>query len=257
MASSLFAGHAVPTALVTRPRQEADGLAAELATRGIAALIEPLLQIHPRVPEAFDLDGVQAVLCTSGNGVDGLVQATGDRGVRILAVGDATAARARAAGFTAVESAGGNVDDLVRLAAARLDPRYGLLIHVAGDLVAGDLAAGLGRIGFAVERRVLYEARPISALSPATLDSLRRGGIRFALFFSPRSSAIFARLAAAARVAECCATITALSISPAADAALVGLPWLDRRVADRPGQAALLDMLDRVVGERRQAGTGI
>ena len=257
MASSALSDHPSPAALVTRPRKEAKELAAALSARGIAALIEPLLQIRFSAPESFGLDGVQAVLCTSGNGIEGLVQATGERGVPVLAVGDATAARARAAGFTAVESAAGNLGDLARLAAARLDPRQGRLIHVAGDVVAGDLAAALSEMGFVVERRVLYQARPVSALSPAAVVALRGGGIGLALFFSPRSSAIFARLAGIARVAECCARITALSISPAADAALAGLSWLDRRVADRPSQAALLDMLDRVLDERRQAGTGI
>ena len=257
MTSSVSPDPAAPVVLLTRPREEAEGLAAALAARGIAALIEPLLQIHFRVPESFELEGIQAVLCTSGNGVSALARATGDREVPILAVGDATALRARGAGFIAVESAVGHVADLVRLAAARLDPQHGRLLHVAGDVVAGDLVTAMRKAGFAVERRLLYEARPVSALSPTAVGALRGGEIDLALFFSPRTSAIFARLTAIARVAQCCATITALSISPAADAALAGLSWLDRRVADRPNQRALLDMLDRVLGERRQAGTGI
>jgi hypothetical protein len=56
---------------------------------------------------------------------------------------------------------------------------------------------------------------------------------------------------------ECCRTITALSISAAADAAVSGLPWLDRYIADRPNQTALLAALDSVLRERRDAGTGI
>jgi len=44
--------------------------------------------------------------------------------------------------------------------------------------------------------------------------------------------------------------VTALSISRAADAALADLPWLGRRIAERPSQAALLAALDRVLCER-------
>jgi uroporphyrinogen-III synthase len=116
--------------------------------------------------------------------------------------------------------------------------------------------AALRAAGFLIERCILYEARPASELSPAAAGALRDGKIGFALFFSPRTAAIFARLASTARIAECCATITALSISPAADAALAGLSWLGRRVADRPSQPALIETLDRVLGERRHAGTG-
>jgi uroporphyrinogen-III synthase len=83
-----------------------------------------------------------------------------------------------------------------------------------------------------------------------SVDALRSGAIGFALFFSPRTAAVFARLASRACVAECCGTITALSISTAADAALSDLPWPERHVAERPNQPALLEMLDRVLGKR-------
>jgi uroporphyrinogen-III synthase len=239
-------------ALVTRPREEAESLTAALAFRAVEALVEPLMEIHWKMPEAFDPDGVQAILCTSANGVRALAQVSGERRVPLLAVGDATAARARAEGFVSVESAGGDVGDLSSLAAARLRPRDGVLLHVAGTVVAGDLAGLLRAQGFTVERRVLYEARAAAALSAAAVDSLRAGAIAFALFFSPRTAAIFARLAGVAGVDECCARVTAVSISGAADAALAGLPWHDRRIAERPNQPALLDALDQMLGRWRK-----
>jgi uroporphyrinogen-III synthase len=239
-------------ALVTRPREDAESLVAALATRGVEALVEPLMEIHYQVPEALDADEVQAILCTSANGVRALTRASGERRILVLTVGEATAARARAQGFEHVESAGGDVDDLARLAAARLRPQDGPLLHVAGNVLAGDLVGLLRAQGFAVERRVLYEARAAATLSPAAIDSLRADTIGFALFFSPRTAAIFARLAAVAGVDECCAKMTAVSISGAADAALAGLPWHDRRIAERPNQSALLDALDQMLGRGRE-----
>jgi uroporphyrinogen-III synthase len=237
--------------LVTRPREDAESLIAALAIRAIEALVEPLMEVHYQLPEAFDLDGVQAILCTSANGVRALARASGERGVPLLTVGDATAARARAEDFGSVESAGGDVGDLARLAGGRLRPQNGPLLHVAGNVVAGDLAGLLRAQGFTVERRILYEARAAAALSPAAVDCLRAGTIALALFFSPRTAAIFARLAGVAGVGECCARVTAVSISGAADAALASLPWHDRRIAERPNQPALLDALDQVLGRRR------
>src|SRR6476646_3027086 len=87
-------------ALVTRPRAEAMALAEALAMRGIATVIEPLLDIHYRDEPAPDLAGVQAVLCTSANGVRAWARLSGERDIALFAVGEATAARARAAGFS-------------------------------------------------------------------------------------------------------------------------------------------------------------
>jgi len=238
-------------ALITRPREESEALAAALAARSIEALVEPLMEVHFLAPATLDLWGVQAILCTSGNGVRAVARASRERGVPLFAVGDATAARARAEGFAAVESAGGDVTDLIRLVAARLRPEEGALLHVAGNVVAGDLAATLSERGFTVERNILYEARPVASLSTIAVSALRSEAIAFALFFSPRTAAVFARLAGDAGVADRCGRITALSISAAADAALAELPWLDRRVAERPNQAALLEAFDRVLIERR------
>src|ERR1700674_2697706 len=182
-------------ALVTRPREESETLAAALAVRGIETRIDPLMEIRFFTSAALDLAGVQAVLCTSANGVRALARLSDERAVPLFAVGEASAARAREEGIAHVESAGGNVDDLARLAGEQLRPDKGRLLHVAGSDVAGDLAGELRRAGFAVERAVLYEARPATGLSAATARALVAGLVDFALFFSPRSAAIFARLA--------------------------------------------------------------
>ena len=67
-------------ALVTRPRAEAASLAEALAARGIAALLEPLLDIRYRdLGDPLDLAGVQAVLCTSANGVRAFARLSEER----------------------------------------------------------------------------------------------------------------------------------------------------------------------------------
>jgi uroporphyrinogen-III synthase len=236
-------------ALITRPRAEAEALAALLARQGVDAVVEPLIEIVERRAALPDLAGVQAILCTSANGVRAVAQASGERGVPLFAVGDATARAARAVGFRAVESAAGDVGDLARLVCRRLRPGDGRLLHVAGSEVAGDLAAALGAHGFAVERVVLYEARAANALSAATAQLIDGRQIDLALFFSPRTAALFARLADAAGVGAGLAATTALSISAAADAALGDLPFRDRAVAAAPTQAALVALVEQFAGQ--------
>jgi uroporphyrinogen-III synthase len=241
-------------ALVTRPSTEAAVLAEALAARGIAALLEPLLDIHYRDPASPpDLAGVQAILCTSANGVRALARLSRERAVPIFAVGDATAARAEMEGFADVHSAGGAIGELVELASGFLRPDAGRLVHVAGSVVAGDLAGELRARGFSVDRLVLYEARPVSALSAPAVRALAAGLIDFALFFSPRTAAIFARLADRAGITDSMRHVTAISISAAADTALDNLRFRTRLVAGRPDQPALLAVLDRLVEERRRA----
>ena len=240
-------------ALVTRPRAEAAGLADALASRGIEAIVEPMLDIHYRDAPAPDLAGVQAILCTSANGARALARLSAERERPVFAVGDSTAGRARAEGFVRVESAGGNVADLARLVRERLRPGDGPLLHVAGTEIAGDLAGELRTHGFEVERAVLYEARPAAGLSAATVRALASGIVNFALFFSPRTAAIFVGLAQRAGLAEALRGVTAFSISAAAEAALAGTSFRERCIAETPDQRGLLAALDRVLLERRRA----
>jgi len=243
-------------ALVTRPRAEVAALARALAARGIDAVVEPLIDIHIRSGPGPDLTGVQAVLCTSANGVRALARLSAERGIALFAVGEATAARAREEGFARVASAasaGGNVAGLARLARERLRPDAGPLLHIAGSEVAGDLAGELRRDGFVVDRAVLYEARPAAGLSAATVRAVAGGIIDFALFFSPRTAAIFARLADHAGLAAALRQVSAVSISAAADHALEGIAFRGRCIAATPDQQGLLAALDHLLAERRRA----
>ena len=240
-------------ALMTRPRAEAEALAALRARRGIEAVVEPRSAGAARAAPPPDLAGVQAVLCTSANGARALARASGERGVAVFAVGEATAARARAEGFRHVESAGGDVEDLAYLVRCRLTPQGGRLLHVAGSEVAGDLAESLAADGFAIERMVLYEARAARSLSPATAALVAGGQFDFALFFSPRTAAVFTRLVEEAAATAGLRPTVAVSISAAADAMLADLPFRARLIAETPTQAALLARVEQVARQPARA----
>lgn len=241
--------------LITRAEREAKRLADALAARGIASLIEPLMTIRFR-PESAEvlvpfLADVQAVLFTSANGAQAFAAATPRRDFKIFAVGDATAAAARAAGFVEVASARGNVEDLAALVIASLRPGNGALVHAAGSVTAGDLAGILGAAGFALRRAVLYDAIPAARLSEPTRAALARSDIAAALFFSPRNAAAFVELAAG--LESHCAAIVAVALSPAVAAALAPLPWRRIAVASSPNEPALLRALERSLETERSA----
>src|SRR5690242_18496783 len=109
-------------AIVTRPRDDAATVVRALGERGIDAVLAPMLSIVPAKDAARQLadrlTGAQAILFTSANGVRAFAAVSSRRELPVLAVGEASAAAARIAGFRAVASAQGNVDDLAELVAA-------------------------------------------------------------------------------------------------------------------------------------------
>ncbi|HEY1505881.1 MAG TPA: uroporphyrinogen-III synthase [Stellaceae bacterium] len=239
--------------LVTRAEGDAEKLAARLAERGHHSVIENLMTIRFR-PEAARgigpfLDGVQALLFTSANGVRAFAEATPLRDFRVFAVGDATAAASRVAGFAEVASAGGAVDDLAKLVIGRLKPRAGALFHAAASVTAGDLQGLLEAAGFSVRRAALYDAVAAEWLSDATRDALARRDIDAALFFSPRNAATFVRLATG--LEEGCKHMVAVALSSAVAEKLAPLPWRRIAVAAAPNEPALLATLDSCTAASR------
>jgi uroporphyrinogen-III synthase len=229
--------------LVTRPEADAAPIAAELAAHGHTVVIEPLLTIVPKPDAVVDLSDVQALALTSANGARVLAQRTARRDVPVFAVGDATAAAARSAGFAKVESAGGDVVGLAGLIGSRLDPVAGAVFHPAARHVAGDLKGRLEAMGFAVRRVMLYESEPSQALSQATAAALRDGRIDAALFFSPRTGRTFVRLLSESRLTDVCGRMIAVCLSDAVAEDIKRLPWRALLIAAHPTQAALLDSL--------------
>ncbi len=244
--------------LITRPRPAAMVLAARLAALGHEAVIEPLLAIvadpDARTRLAPALEGAQALLFTSTNGVTSFAAASERRDLPAFAVGDGTAAAARQAGFPQVESAQGDVEALVALVAAKLEPDGGALVHASGHAVAGDLAGRLARLGFTVRSVPLYEAITADSLSAPALAALRSGQVGAALFFSPRTAATFVRLARAAGIERHCARTAGVALSPAVAAELEGLGWRQVVVAELPTEAAVLTAVDRLEAEMRRSG---
>jgi uroporphyrinogen-III synthase len=230
--------------LVTRPSPDGDELADLLRAQGHEAVLEPLLTIEPVTTPDLDLAGVQALLATSANGVRALAAAEARRDVPLFAVGDATARTAVAEEFRTVVSADGDVDDLARLIAGRLDPAAGALLHAAGTALAGDLGGYLEAAGFTYRRAVLYRARPCEALSSEATRAITDGRLDGVVFFSPRTASSFVTLATAAGVTEACGRLMAFCLSRAVATAVGSIDWSAVEVAERPDQTSLLGRIE-------------
>ncbi len=88
----------------------------------------------------------------------------------------------------------GDGEALAELVRRRLDPKAGPLLHVSGVDIAQDFAASLAPDGFEVRRVALYDAREETALPDSARAAIEARALDAAMFFSPRASALFARL---------------------------------------------------------------
>jgi len=227
--------------LVTRPLEDGREIARLLAERGHQPLLSPLLEPRFRgdlLPEEV-LDGAQAVLATSANGIRALVRSTARRDLSIFAVGPQTADEARAAGFSDVRSADGDAKALAE-ATRHWAPPHAPLLHVCSEDAPGTLSHLLSQSGFTVRRCALYTIEPAKQLTSEASAALQNRALDAVMFFSPRTARIFGQLTEGLPTDG----LTALCISQASADALAPLAFAQIRIAARPRQDAMLALIE-------------
>ncbi len=227
--------------LVTRPEDAADQTARRLIALGWRPVVAPMLLVVPLPADLPDPGAVQALLVTSANALPFLPSGLHD--TLLLAVGDATAAAARAAGFSRIASAGADAAALATLAAQACSPTGAPLLLAGAARQGAALAARLAREGFAVRHHAVYDAVPVTDLPQTARMELNAGRLAASMFFSPATARAFVAAFMRACRPDIVFNVEALAISDEAAAALAPLPWRRIRVARRPNQDELLALL--------------
>ena len=217
--------------LVLRPEPGASATVAAARALGLKAIAAPLFAVHAvdwKLPDHTP----DAVLMTSANAAR-LAGPALDRLITLplYAVGEATAAAARAADFTRILVGEDGIDAIIARAAA---DGIGHLLHLAGREHRVPAAHQP-----ALERRIVYAADPVATLPAAAADLLPDA---VALLHSPRAAALFATLVDRS-------TVQIAAISPAARAA-AGDGWREVAVAARPTDASLLAAAAKLCNHR-------
>jgi len=228
--------------VITRPRDEAIGLAAELNARGFDTLIEPMLEIVP-VPAAIPaLDAYHALAFTSANGVRAFTARSDIRSIPAYAVGTRTAESLRTAGFRDIRGASGDAGAMAGLIEETLEPSQPVL-HISGVAVSRDLETLLAPAGFSVDRLTLYDAVPAAALSKNLVDALYACTIGKVLFFSVRTAATFGTLLREHGLADIITSSSALCLSNQVADEAKRLPWRQVLAAAQPTSQSLIALL--------------
>jgi uroporphyrinogen-III synthase len=203
--------------LILRPEPGASETAERARAIGLEPVVAPLFAIEKVAGPAVEADRYDAVLLTSANGARHAPP--GLEALPCFAVGESTAAAARAAGFAEVRTGPCNG---VAAAAMMAAVGVGRALHPCGrDHLAVEAA------GVAIERRIVYSAEPL----------VHQGfeGPAVAMIHSARAGARFAQLAGDK------AAFAIAAISPAA-AAATGEGWAAKAVAAAPRDQALLEL---------------
>lgn len=230
--------------LVTRPQPEADATARRLSAMGFRPVVLPLTRIEPVAPDVLPDADADAVAVTSVNALRHAPPAllASLRGKPLFAVGDTTAAAARAAGFTDVHAAAGTARDLATLIGNRLrqDAR---ILHIAGVERTAGFAEALEERGFGVRVTEVYRADAIAYADDFLEQLAEAGTFSGALLFSRRAALLLVALAAHAPTHEALAGATFYCISQGVAAALAPLSPGKISVAEEPDEDGILRLL--------------
>ncbi|MBW8813576.1 MAG: uroporphyrinogen-III synthase [Caulobacterales bacterium] len=223
---------------ITRAQPAADATAERVRALGHDAVVAPLLAVRALSDVAVDLRGVAALAFTSANGVRAFADVSGERALKVFAVGAATAQAARASGFKSVLSADGDVEALADGIAARRGELRGAVLHPGAAEPAGDLSGALEKHGVEARRLILYETAPVT-LAEAEAEALGRSDA--VLLHSPRAAQVLAKLLKAHPAPH----LRALGLSKAVVKPLARTPLAGKAFPPFPLEAALLNLIDR------------
>jgi uroporphyrinogen-III synthase len=233
--------------LVTRPEPDAERTAAALRRLGHQVDCAALLRIESIADAEFGSGLWSALVVTSTNALRAIEthpRFAELKGLRVFAVGRRTAAAAQAAGFRDVVAAGGDVQDLVRCLRARPPAeRAGPLLYLAGLDRSGDLGADLSADGEIVRTAVVYRAVKVDKFPPAIAAALAGGQFEGVLHFSRRSAQAYLECARSVRLLDHALAPVHFCLSDQIAAPLAAAGAKRVRIAARPEEAALIEMI--------------
>jgi uroporphyrinogen-III synthase len=229
--------------VIIRPQPAAERTAAALAARGHGVWVVPLMQVEPVEADlSGDWGGVIVTSANAPAAIAGNPEREALLALPLLAVGQRSAEAARAAGFTEVTSAGGDVRDLLRALTTRRLDKVAPLLYLAGEDRTTDLAAELAAHGIAAEMRVVYRAAPLP-FPPELTAALEAGDVEAVLHFSRRSAENYVAGARAAGIAKEALAVRHYCLSAQVAEPLEAAGAKRVTIAPRPQEAALIELL--------------
>ncbi|MBP6951526.1 MAG: uroporphyrinogen-III synthase [Alphaproteobacteria bacterium] len=197
--------------LLIRSQEEAYTLAKDIQSKGIESVHHPLFtaRFFPIPP----LKAPQALIITSKNALRALKGIDDLKNIPLYGVGNQTALFAQQLGFSNVMSASGTSKELLALILKKADPSKGVMYHLSGKIIKGDLVEKLRAAGFKAKRHIVYQIEDYEELPAALLSNLKNHQISHVMFFSPRTTELFVNLLSKYKIEKEACIMTALCVS--------------------------------------------
>jgi uroporphyrinogen-III synthase len=236
--------------LITRPRSDGESLKAKVEQLGCRATLEPLIDIVPNAIAPSDIQDAGALIATSRNALRSLANSpalTDALALPLLAVGPGTAALARELGFKDIAEGDGTgaslVPEIIRLSKTNAGP----FIHLAGDVLAFDLAAALAPERVPIHALTVYRSIAAETFTPQVAEALRNRDIDVVALMSPRTAETWTRLAGSLSPPLDFSALTYACLSEnVAKALSVRPPAQNIVIAERPNLHELFVVLKRL-----------
>jgi uroporphyrinogen-III synthase len=234
--------------LVTRPELDAHGTADALRQRGHHVIITPMLRIEG-VAADLGAGPWDALVITSANSCRAVASHPRFAELAhrpIFTVGTHAAEAARAAGFADVTNADGDAEELAQLLTGKFKARDRRLLYFAGEDRAADLAATLAEHGISMKTVVIYRAIKASEFTPVARAAMAAGEIDGVLYFSRRTVEAYLSCAVGAALLDKALTPFHYCLSAQVARPLLQAGATAVRVAERPNEASLLELVGTV-----------
>jgi len=233
--------------LVTRPETSAEKTAERLKLMGHEPVLLPLSKaVHHRQAAADALAlPHSALIATSAEALRALANIGSsseiDHDIRLFAVGEKTAAAAKAAGFGNIHIGSGDGAGLADLIASKLDTADRPLLYLAGKPRAGSLENRLEKLDLAVRVAEIYEMIPVDYRPDEIYERLLTRPPHAVLLYSRENAVRFFEIikryaASLPETAFLCISERTAEAVPAAFRAHLG-------IAESPDENALLALL--------------
>lgn len=234
--------------VLTRPQDDSERTAGALRARGHQVLVAPLLRVEAVAADLHHDFG--AVIITSANAAAAVVTHPARAkliALPVFAVGRRSAQAARSAGFSAIHTAGGDADDLVRLIAEHRPDDKAPLLYLAGEDRAGDLIGDLAVHDVAAELAVVYRAAAVP-YSPELIAALTEGAVDAVLHFSRRSADQYIDGGKKAGIAAQAMRVRHLCLSGPIAESLITAGARNVIVANRPDESSITALINQPDG---------
>jgi uroporphyrinogen-III synthase len=185
------------TIISTRLNPYPQSVTNQLKNLGFDLISEPLFKVTKIKLDQnrFNQANLQAIIFTSANACNTIIDLNLDKNLKIFAIGQASANQLKLAGYNDIFYASKkNAESLKELILQKLDPAKGRVIYFCGESITLDFKSELEKQGFKVDKILSYKLTAIESLSKKFQEKLLNNQISQILLYSKNSAEVFFNL---------------------------------------------------------------